>query len=67
MAAWHHWNILHEFDRQYGAMGGVFKLASQVALERCLIYGENLETFEKILTIERLMYPVIAKQMAAKT
>lgn len=48
-------------------MGGVFKLSSQVALERCLIYGENLETFEKILTIERLMYPVIAKQMATKT
>lgn len=48
-------------------MGGVFKIPSNVVLNRCIAFGENIETFDKILTIERLMYPTIVQQMSSKT
>lgn len=47
-------------------MGGVFKLSTQAISNICNIYREGIGTFEKILTIERRMYPTIAKE-AAKT
>ena len=67
VTAWEIWNELNEFDRVYGAMGGVFKIPSNVVLNRCIAFGENIETFDKILTIERLMYPTIVQQMSSKT
>ena len=64
--AWAHWMTLNEFDRQYGAMGGVYKLSTQVIANICNFYGENLETFEKIIKIERQMYPTIVTELDKK-
>ena len=57
---------LNEFDRQYGAMGGVFKLSTQAIGNICSLYRETLETVEKIVLIERQMYPTIVAELDKK-
>lgn len=47
-------------------MGGVYKLSTQVIANICNFYGENLETFEKIVKIERQMYPTIVAELDKK-
>ena len=57
--AWELWGILNEFDRGHGAFGGLFKLTTKDIGGICDRYDESLETFEKLITIERCMYPTI--------
>lgn len=42
-------------------MGGVYKLSIRTMSDICERYNEGLETFEKVLIIERLMYPSIVR------
>ena len=45
-------------------MGGVFKISTVAMSNLCGVYRENLETFEKIMRIEELMYPVVSRESA---
>lgn len=61
--AWALWGILNEFDRGHGAFGGIHKITTVAMSNLCAVYGEGFDTFEKIVLIERIMYPIVAKKM----
>lgn len=61
--AWVLWGILNEFDRGHGAFGGIHKIPTLAINNLCDRYCEGIDTFEKILLIERIMYPIVAKKM----
>ena len=63
IVAWELWNKLNEFSRGHGAFGGVYKLTTQVITDLCVFYGEGSDTFEKIIIKERIMYPIVAREI----
>ena len=68
--AWFLWTLLNEHDREIIAGFGAalpMKLKTSSIINLVDIYGETLETFEKILFIEAEMFPSIVKRAKEPT
>lgn len=60
---WKLWHICSQFCRPFDGMGGaVLPLSASDALLVCSGYGETDRTFERILMIEQILYPIISKK-----
>jgi len=61
--AWRVWSICSQYGRPIDGMGGnVQPISVRDAIAICEGYGESAETFERVLLIESILYPVLSKK-----
>ena len=55
--------MCHRFGRPFDTMGGaLLPLSVGAVLDLCRAYAESLETFERVLFIEELMWPFVSER-----
>ena len=60
------WNICDYFARPSSGMG-VSPIDAKSVAEICDIYGTTLEEFEKVLEVERTVFPRLQEQIKSKS
>lgn len=60
--AWWIWSTADEFARQFHGFGGVLHIDMNVVISLCGSYGDGKRDFDKVLVIERILYPTIVEK-----
>lgn len=61
--AWQIWSVCNQHGRPFDGMGGaVLPIDAEKAMGICGGYGEGIETFERVLFIEGIMFPALSKK-----